>query len=96
MNFLVTVIIAISVSIVFFVSIILAFIYCYRMKAHQQLKLKLGRADLPCLRQQKPWVLSDSPTITEDLFQAQAESYDVVRNSDFMVSKPETFSSNVS
>ena len=86
MNFLVTVIIAISVSIVFFVSIILAFIYCYRMKAHQQLKLRLGRADLPCLRQQKPWVLSDSPTITEDLFQAQAESYDVVRNSDFMVS----------
>jgi len=85
MNFLVTVIIAISVSIVFFVSIILAFIYCYRMKAHQQLKLRLGRADLPCLRQQKPWVLSDSPTITEDLFQAQAESYDVVRNSDFMV-----------
>ena len=91
MNFLVTVIIAISVSIVFFVSIILAFIYCYRMKAHQQLKLRLGRADLPCLRQQKPWVLSDSPTITEDLFQAQAESYDVVRNSDFMVSKSGTF-----
>ena len=91
MNFLVTVIIAISVSIVFFVSIILAFIYCYRMKAHQQLKLRLGRADLPCLRQQKPWVLSDSPTITEDLFQAQAESYDVVRNSDFMVSKSEPF-----
>ena len=86
MNFLVTVIIAISVSIVFFVSIILAFIYCYRMKAHQQLKMRLRRADLPCLRQQKPWVLSDSPTITEDLFQAQAESYDVVRNSDFMVS----------
>merc|ERR1712223_1398945 len=85
MNFLVTVIIAISVSIVFVVSIILAFIYCYRMKALQQLKLRLGRADLPCLRQQKPWVLSDSPTITEDLFQAQAESYDVVRNSDFMV-----------
>merc|ERR1712080_746316 len=74
-----------SVSTVFFVCIILAFIYCYRMKAHQQLKLRLGRADLPCLRQQKPWVLSDSPTITEDLFQAQAESYDVVRNSDFMV-----------
>ena len=91
MNFLVTVIIAISVSIVFFVSIILAFIYCYRMKAHQQLKLRLGRADLPCLRQQKPWVLSDSPTITEDLFQAQAESYDVVRNSDFMVSKSGPF-----
>merc|ERR1712038_2184744 len=80
MNFLVTVIIAISVSIVFFVSIILAFIYCYRMKAHQQLKLRLGRADLPCLRQQRPWVLSDSPTITEDLFHPQEEQSRNVHN----------------
>jgi len=80
MNFLVTVIIAISVSIVFFVSIILAFIYCYRMKAHQQLKLRLGRTDLSCLRQQKPWVLSDSPTITEDLFHPQEEQSQNVHN----------------
>merc|ERR1711936_923871 len=80
MNFLVTVIIAISVSIVFFVSIILAFIYCYRMKAHQQLKLRLGRTDLSCLRQQKPWVLSDSPTITEDLFHPQEEQSRNVHN----------------
>jgi len=80
MNFLVTVIIAISVSIVFFVSIILAFIYCYRMKAHQQLKLRLGRTDLSCLRQQKPWVLSDSPTITEDLFHPQEEHSQNIHN----------------
>ena len=80
MNFLVTVIIAISVSIVFFVSIILAFIYCYRMKAHQQLKLRLGRTDLSCLRQQKPWSLSDSPTITEDLFHAREDQGQNVHN----------------
>merc|ERR1712080_173306 len=69
-----------SVSIVFFVCIVLAFIYCYRLKAHQQLKLRLGRTDLSCLRQQKPWVLSDPPTITEDLFHPQEEHSQNVHN----------------
>merc|ERR1711864_4233 len=81
------VIIAVSVSIIAFISVILVFLYCHRIKVQNHLKIRLTKADLSCFKnKQKCWSLNDTPTITEDLFQAgNGEAFDIVRNSDFMV-----------
>ena len=50
--------------------------------------MKLNKADLSCFKNKKKcWSLDDTPTINEDLFPAvSGEAFDIVRNSDFMVS----------
>ena len=56
-------------------------------QAYGQLKVRLTQVDIPCFRnnQNKHWSLSDSPTITEDLYQTGSpEPYNNVGNSDFM------------
>ena len=55
----------------------------------KQLKIKLNKADLTCFKNKnKCWSLTESPTLNEDLFPADNSdsAYDIVRNSDFMVS----------
>lgn len=86
MTFLVMVIIAISVSIVAFISIILVFLYCQRIDVHNHLKMSVTRADIPCLRNKgKRWSLNESHTVTENLSQTEnGEVFDIVSNSDFM------------
>jgi len=88
MTFLVMVIIAVSVSIIAFISMVLIFVYCHRIKVHDSLnKIKLNKADLSCFKNKKKcWSLNDTPTISEDLFPTgSGEAFDIVRNSDFMV-----------
>jgi len=88
MTFLVMVIIAASVSIIAFISMVLMFVYCHRIKVHDHLsKIKLNKADLSCFKNKKKcWSLNDTPTLSEDLFPAgNGEAFDIVRNSDFMV-----------
>merc|ERR1719206_664891 len=88
MTFLVMVIIAIAVSIIAFISMLLIFLYCQRIKVHDTLnKIKLHKADLSCFKNKKKcWSLNDTPTINEDLFPTgSGEAFDIVRNSDFMV-----------
>ena len=59
------------------------------------MKLRLNKADLSCFKKQSSsnsagrWGLQESPTVSEDLFHSPtAETFDIVRNSDFMVSFP--------
>jgi len=88
MTFLVMVIIAVAVSIIAFISMVLIFVYCHRIKVHDSFnKIKLSKADLSCFKNKKKcWSLNDTPTISEDLFPAgNGEAFDIVRNSDFMV-----------
>merc|ERR1719206_366034 len=88
MTFLVMVIIAIAVSIIAFISMLLIFVYCHRIKVHDSLnKIKLNKADLSCFKNKKKcWSLNDTPTINEDQFPSGGgEAFDIVRNSDFMV-----------
>jgi len=88
MTFLVMVIIAVAVSIIAFISMVLIFVYCHRIKVHDSLnKIKLNKADLSCFKNKKKcWSLNDTPTINEDLFPTgSGEAFDIVRNSDFMV-----------
>jgi len=87
MTFLVMVIIAISVSIIAFISLVLLFVYCHRIKVQNHLKIKLNKADLSCFKNKKKcWSLNDTPTLSEDLFpDGNGEAFDIVRNSDFMV-----------
>jgi len=87
-TFRVMVIIAIAVSIIAFISLLLIFVYCHRIKVHDSLnKIKLNKADLSCFKNKKKcWSLDDTPTINEDLFPTgSGEAFDIVRNSDFMV-----------
>merc|ERR1719315_203557 len=81
------VIIAISVSIIAFISLVLLFVYCHRIKVQNHLKIKLNKADLSCFKNKKKcWSLNETPTINEDLFPTgSGEAFDIVRNSDFMV-----------
>lgn len=88
MTFLVMVIIAVSVSIIAFISMVLICVYCHRIKVHDHLnKIKLSKADLSCFKNKKKcWSLNDTPTLSEDLFPTgNGEAFDIVRNSDFMV-----------
>jgi hypothetical protein len=52
-------------------------------------KIKLSKADLSCFKNKKKcWSLNDTPTLSEDLFPTgNGEAFDIVRNSDFMVSE---------
>merc|ERR1712106_376780 len=88
MTFLVMVIIAVSVSIIAFISMVLIFVYCHRIKVQNHLKIKLNKADLSCFKNKKKcWSLNDTPpNLSEDLFPTgNGEAFDIVRNSDFMV-----------
>ena len=59
-------------------------------------KIKLSKADLSCFKNKKKcWSLNDTPTISEDLFPAgNGEAFDIVRNSDFMVSQTQILKVN--
>ena len=51
------------------------------------MKIKLNNS---CFKNQsRCWTMNETPTMTEDLFPADnSDAYDIVRNSDFMVSVP--------
>ena len=55
------------------------------LQVRNQLKIRLNNS---CFKaQSRCWSMNDTPTMSEDLFPADnSDAYDIVRNSDFMVS----------
>jgi len=92
MTFLVMVIVAVSVSIIAFISVLLMFLYCHRLRVEKHLRLGLTKTDISAFKnKQKCWSLNDTSTsVNENLFPTNQRNenrttFDLLKNSDFMI-----------